>query len=74
MAETDPITSAPGRVCPGAKLMVPLALKERPVLVAAAVVVEESRFSVAEGAAVLLPVSTACHSKRGLTGALLEEL
>ena len=55
-------------------MIVPLALNEKPVLVAPALVVEESRFNVAEGAAVLLPVTDACHSKRGFTADLLVEL
>ena len=35
---------------------------------------DESNSKVAEGAAVLLPVTVACHTKRGFTIALLVEL
>src|ERR1700722_12479377 len=70
LSATLVIFPVPGKACPGAKLIVPLALNEKPVLVAPALV-EDSRFNVAEGAAVLLPVTAACHSKRGFTAALL---
>ena len=64
----------PGKVCPGAKLMVPFALKEKPVSVGEPLPAVESRFSVAVGEAVLLPWGSACNWKRGSTADMVEEL
>ena len=63
----------PGKVWPAAKLMVPFGLMKRPVSAAAAMPLVESRFNVAFGVAVLLPVGSAFHRKEGFTGAAVEE-
>ena len=64
----------PGKVCPGAKLIVPSVLKNMPVSAGVPPVALASRLKVAPGLAVLLPVGSACHWKAGKTGVLVEEL
>src|SRR5215472_8745403 len=60
-----------GRVCPVAKVMMPLLLMERPVSVGVAEPEANSRLNLPEGLAVLFATGSACQRKCWLTAAWL---
>ena len=64
----------PGKVCPGAKLMVPFALKEKPVSVGEPLPAVEEQIQGGLREAVSLPWGSACNWKRGSTADMVDEL
>src|ERR1700722_14936053 len=67
--------SAPAKVWPGAKWMVPLVFRKRPVSPAELLPDAAKRFSVAFGGAVLLPVTSPSptHRERGRETKVMHE-